>query len=42
MGDRDRYDAVHREGLRIVLRMVDEAVREMTGPEDYSAPSRLW
>ena len=35
MADRNRYDAVHREGLRVVLRLVDEAVWQMTGPDDY-------
>ena len=35
MSDQIRYEAVHREGLRVVVRLVQEAVWAMEGPEDW-------
>lgn len=38
MPTRDQYEAVHRQGLKVVLRLVEEAVWQMAGPEDYQRP----
>lgn len=37
MSRRRRYTAVHREGLRVVSRLLREAVWDMTGADDYAS-----